>query len=83
MAGNNAIQFCRGTSTQRSSHTEVSLAGQPIYETDTNKLYVGDGATQVRYLQPISADIPSASQSTLGGVKVWEDSSGYLHISTS
>lgn len=77
------IQVLRGTSAQRASHSEVSTEGQPIYETDTNKLYVGDGVTQVRYLQPISADIPSASQSTLGGVKVWEDSSGYLHISTS
>ena len=77
------IQVLRGTSSQRASHSEVSTDGQPIYETDTNKLYVGDGTTRVRYLQPISADIPSASQYTLGGVKVWEDSSGYLHISTS
>ena len=83
MAGNNSIQFLRGTSTQRASHSEASLVGQPIYETDTNKLYVGDGTTQVRNLQPISTNIPSASQNTLGGVKIWEDSSGYLHISTS
>lgn len=82
MAGNNSIQFVRGSSTQRASHSETSLIGQPIYETDTKKLYVGDGTTQVRYLQPISASIPSASLNTLGGVKVWEDSSGYLHIST-
>lgn len=55
MAGKNAIQFLRGTSTQRASHSEVSLNGQPIYETDTNRLYVGDGKTAVNNLDPINA----------------------------
>ena len=55
MAGNNSIQFVRGTSSQRASHTETSLAGQPIYETDTNKLYVGDGETSVNDLTAVKA----------------------------
>ena len=41
MAGNNAIQFLRGTSSQRISSNEKLLPGQPFYETDTNKLYLG------------------------------------------
>ena len=53
MAGNNSIQFLRGTSAQRATHTEPSLEGQPIFETDTNRLYVGDGTTTVANLTPI------------------------------
>ena len=55
MAGNNSIQILRGTSEQRATHTEQSLAGQPLYETDTNYLYVGDGTTSVSNLSPIQA----------------------------
>lgn len=68
MTGNDAIQFCRGTSAQRSSHTEVSLEGQPIYETDTGLFYIGDGTTTVKNLKPL--------------IHVYEDSSGYLCIDT-
>ena len=48
MAGNNSIQFLRGTAAARAGHSETFLAGQPIYETDTNRLYVGDGTTAVK-----------------------------------
>ena len=41
MAGNNSIQFLRGTSTARKASSQTLLAGQPFYETDTKKLYVG------------------------------------------
>lgn len=41
MAGKEAIKFLRGTSTQRLASTATLSAGQPFYETDTNKLYVG------------------------------------------
>lgn len=76
------IQVLRGTSSQRTSHSEVSTSGQPIYETDTRKFYVGDGSTRVNALQPIVSDIPASSQTVLGGVKVYIDSSGYLCIDT-
>ena len=55
MAGNNSIQFLRGTAAQRATHSESSLQGQPIFETDTNKLYVGDGTTLVKNLKAINA----------------------------
>ena len=55
MAGNNSIQFLRGTAAQRATHSESSLQGQPIFETDTNKLYVGDGTTSVKNLDAINA----------------------------
>lgn len=47
------IQFLRGTSAQRATHTEVSTIGQPIFETDTNRLYIGDGSTPVNQLKEI------------------------------
>lgn len=55
MAGNNLIQFLRGTSAERATHSEVSLIGQPIFETDTNRLYVGDGTTAVNALLPVNS----------------------------
>lgn len=56
MAGNNAIQFLRGNSIKREASTEVALAGQPVFETDTNKLYIGDGVTEIKDLTAIGAD---------------------------
>lgn len=55
MAGNNAIQFLRGTSSKRSASTEIALAGQPVFETDTNKLYIGNGSAAIKALTAIRA----------------------------
>lgn len=41
MANNKSIQLLRGTSEQRLASTEQLLPGQPFYEVDTKKLYVG------------------------------------------
>lgn len=40
-----AIKFKRGSATKRSESTAVLEAGQPFFEKDTNKLYIGDGST--------------------------------------
>lgn len=79
MAGNNSIQFVRGTSSQRASHTETSLVGQPIYETDTNRLYVGDGETSVNDLTAVKASAADEAvitdnvkdQHKGAGIKIW------------
>ena len=76
MAGNNSIQFVRGTSSKRASHTETSLAGQPIYETDTNRLYVGDGETSVNDLTAVEASAADIAenvkdQNNGAGIKIW------------
>ena len=42
------LQFRRGTDAQLSSITP--LAGEPIWTTDTRKLYVGDGVTPGGFL---------------------------------
>ena len=52
------IQILRGTSAQRADQTQTSTIGQPLYETDTGRLYVGDGETGVNELEPIVAKTP-------------------------
>ena len=39
------LQFRRGTDAQRDTSTFVPLSGEPIWTTDTKKLWVGDGST--------------------------------------
>lgn len=51
-----AIQILRGNSTTRASSERVLEVGQPLYETDTNKLYVGDGTTQAKNLPCVTTD---------------------------
>ena len=55
MAGNNSIQFLRATQSKIDASTQVALAGQPVYATDTNYLYIGDGSTQIKSLPAIKA----------------------------
>ena len=54
MAGNNLIRMLRCNSTSRATSSDILLDGQPMYEKDTNSLYVGDGVTQAKNLQPIA-----------------------------
>lgn len=56
MAGNNSIQFLRGTSSQIASSTEIALAGQPVFNLTNRRLYIGDGSTQIKNLTAIRAD---------------------------
>lgn len=63
MANNKSLQFLRGTKSIISSSTEVALAGQPVFATDTNELLIGDGSTQIKNLTPINM---SGSYPTLG-----------------
>lgn len=51
-----AIKLLRGNSTTRASSQRVLEDGQPLYEKDTNKLYVGDGTTQAKNLRCITTD---------------------------
>ena len=54
MAGNNSIQFLRGTQADIDASTQVALAGQPVFATDSNNLYLGDGSKQIKDLPPIN-----------------------------
>lgn len=59
-----AIQFLRGTKSKVAASTRVLADGQPLYETDTNKLKVGDGSTQAKSLPYVKVDTDSALSST-------------------
>ena len=57
MANKKSIQFLRGTNTAISNSTEILEAGQPLYNTTTGELYVGDGsATQIKNQTGITAN---------------------------
>ena len=57
MANKKSIQFLRGTSAAISNSTETLEAGQPLYNTTTGELYVGDGsATQIKNQTGITAN---------------------------
>lgn len=51
-----SIQFRRGTSTARNSSAEVLKIGQPFYEKDTKRLYIGDGSTTLNALKSAVID---------------------------
>lgn len=40
-----ALQFRRGTEADRTANGFIPLDGEPVYTTDTKKLYIGDGET--------------------------------------
>ena len=39
------LQFRRGTAADVTSETFIPAIGEPLYVTDEDKLYIGDGAT--------------------------------------
>lgn len=59
-----AIQFLRGTQSKVAASTRVLAEGQPLYETDTNKLKVGDGSTEAKSLPYVKVDTDSELSST-------------------
>lgn len=59
-----AIQFLRGTKSKVAASTKVLADGQPLYETDTNKLKVGDGSTEAKSLPYVKVDTDSELSST-------------------
>ena len=55
MAGNNSIQILRGSSVGRKSSGSTLLPGQPFYEWDTHKLYIGGStSTSIAAAIPVS-----------------------------
>lgn len=59
-----AIQFLRGTKSKVAASTRVLAEGQPLYETDTKKLKVGDGSTQAKSLPYVKVDTDISLSST-------------------
>ena len=49
-----AIQFKRGSYSNKVASTEILKAGQPFFEKTNKKLYIGDGSTQLKDLTAIN-----------------------------
>lgn len=49
-----AIQFKRGSYSNKVASTEILKAGQPFFEKTYKKLYIGDGSTQLKNLAAIN-----------------------------
>ena len=72
------IKFRRDTSANWTSANPIPAQGEPCYETDTGKFKIGNGSDSYTALPYVSdggsaADLPIASTTTLGGVKVGEN----------
>ena len=70
------IKFRRDTSTNWTSVNPIPAQGEPCYETDTGKLKIGNGSDNYVTLPYVSdgggssGDLPIATATTLGGIKV-------------
>lgn len=73
------IKFRRDTSTNWTSVNPIPAQGEPCYETDTGKLKIGNGSDNYVTLPYVSdgggsaGDLPIATATTLGGVKIGEN----------
>lgn len=80
------IRLARGTDSNISGLVETSVKGHPIVNTDKKYIYIGDGATAVNALTPISTDRIQGwgnySNNTTPTYKVWGNSEG-LFLGTS
>lgn len=63
-----AIKLLRSNSTTRASSQTVLEDGQPLYEKDTHKLYVGDGTTQAKNLRCITTDLAEKATNATNAV---------------
>lgn len=70
------IKFRRDTSANWTSVNPIPAQGEPCYETDTGKLKIGNGSDNYVALPYVSdgggssGDLPIATATTLGGIKV-------------
>lgn len=64
------IQFLRGTSSQLQSSNQIFAAGQPIFESDSGQLKIGNGMSTF-------ANLPYVGASSTGGPVITETSNGY------
>lgn len=70
------IKFRRDTSANWTSVNPIPAQGEPCYETDTGKLKIGNGSDSYTTLPYVSdgggssGDLPIATATTLGGIKV-------------
>lgn len=67
MAGNNAIQILRSNTSTIAKSSEVLLIGQPLYDTETRLLYVGNGENSASELMYSAGGIVASGVRATGG----------------
>ena len=73
------IKFRRDTSVNWTSVNPIPAQGEPCYETDTGKLKIGNGSDNYMALPYVSdgggssGDLPIATATTIGGIKVGDN----------
>ena len=81
------IQFLRGDANSVNSSVVVPADGQPVFNKTDKLLYIGDGVTQVKNLEPIaglnaltcSYTIKTPNEPTDSGYTNWEITSTYFN----
>lgn len=74
-----AIQFLRGTSSTLASSNQVFLAGQPVFESDTGQIKIGNGVDLFRNL-PYVGNSSSISYEDVGRIGTqYQDSFGGVY----
>lgn len=66
----NRIRIARGTKAQLNTVNDVLPAGTPVFTTDENKLYIGDGVTQGKNLKAINANNAENVTDKINGVRI-------------
>ena len=74
------IQFLRGTQTQLNSSSQVFAAGQPIFESDSGQLKIGNGSSRYSSLPYVGANQGSSSSSKF---VVVDDRTRYIDVTDS
>lgn len=62
-----AIQFLRGTRSTLSSSNQIFLAGQPVFESDSGQLKIGDGVNSFNNLPYVGEGLSSGGGSVTAG----------------
>ena len=82
------IQFKRGTAASLANTNPTPAAGEPLFESDTNKMKLGDGTTTYTLLPyfngngKVAATPASSSAAGKSGEMLWDASYLYIHIGT-
>jgi hypothetical protein len=72
------LQIRRGTETERQTLTTPLAEGEPLFVTDTGKLYLGDGVTAGADLESIKVDAePLTIEGTVTGDLIPDEDSAY------
>lgn len=75
------IQFLRGSKSQLESSSTIIAAGQPVFESDTGQLKIGDGSSVFSALPYVGASSSSPTITTQGSAKYLQLADNIIQVS--